>query len=50
MSIRFLFSLTEISLLLRSTVILVSPVKSTVSPLPTVAVVASPLADNFQLY
>ena len=50
MSVRFLFRLTETFLLLRSTVILVSPVKSTVSPLPIVAVAASPLADNFQLY
>ena len=46
-SVRFLFRLTEISLLLRATVILVSPAKSTVSPADTF-VLGSLLADKFQ--
>ena len=45
-SVRFLFRLTEIFLLLRSTVILLSPVKSTVSP-PDTFVPASPFVDTF---
>ena len=45
-SVRFLFRLAEIFLLLRSTVILLSPVKSTVSP-PDTFVPVSPLADKF---
>ena len=47
MSVRFLFRLVEIVLLLRSTVILLSPVNSTVSP-PDTFVLVSPLADKFQ--
>ena len=47
MSVRFLFRLVEIVLLLRSTVILLSPVKSTVSP-PDTFVLASPFVDTFQ--
>ena len=45
-SVRFLFNLTEIFLSSRSVVILLSPVKSTVSP-PATVVGVSPLADSF---
>ena len=45
-SLRFLFNVTEIFLSSRSVVILLSPVKFTVSP-PATVVGVSPLADSF---
>ena len=45
-----LLSLVVIFLPVRSIVMLLSPLKSTVSPLLMVSVVASPLADSFQVF